>query len=58
MKINKSELEKLVYEGYSARMLACYYGVSRNTITNWIKQEYGKTYIEFKREIVYGKTKN
>lgn len=57
-KLNRNQIEQFIKDGYSARMLSCHYGVDRNTITNWIKKEYSKTYIELKKEVNSVKTKN
>lgn len=60
-KIKKDVFEKLIDEGYGATSIACFFGISKNTLCTWTKQNYeGKTVkqIYAERWLNNGKTEN
>lgn len=60
--INKEKFEELLSEYYGAKSIACYFGVSCNTLNAWVKENYNgltfkKLYLE--RGLgFYGKNQN
>lgn len=60
--IDKEQFEKLLSEYYGAKSIACYFGVSCNTLGAWVKKNYdGKTFKQLYLERglgFYGKNKN